>query len=102
MHLYLHLLLLLLLPSACKKTRRGGAAADFAGDFSAALVYAEEQREKSAANLDCIIKLKTKLEVEYVKALCTAFDDERKRDEVKARAIGSTPLSAAPYLKPYF
>ncbi len=69
------------------------------------MVYAEEQREKSAANLDRIVKLKTKLEIESVKALCTAFDDERKRDEVKARAIGSTLQSsavpAAPFLNQF-
>ncbi len=72
------------------------------GDSSAALGYAEEQHENATADLDSIIKLKTMLEMEYAKALYTAFDPERKLEIVKATAIGSTPLSAAPFSKPYF
>ena len=74
-----------------------------AGDFSAARLYAKEQREKSAADLDHIIKLKEELEMEYVKALCTAYVDEMERDKIEARANGSAPsAAAAPYLGEYF
>ncbi len=73
-----------------------------AGDFSAERLYAKKQCEKSVANLDSIIKKKEKLEMEYVKALCTAFDDARKRDKIEARAIGSAPSAADPYLEDLF
>ncbi len=53
--------------------------------------------------MDSIIKKKEKLEMEYVKALCTAFDDERKRDKIEARAIGSALQPPAdPYMEALF
>jgi hypothetical protein len=82
-----------------KKARKAGApppAIGGVGDPSAALGYAKEQHEKTTADLDRIIKLKTELEMEYVKALYTAFDTERKLEEVSTTMIGSIPSSADP------
>jgi hypothetical protein len=56
---------------------------------------AKVQHEKAKANVDRIIKLRTELEMEYVKALYIAFDMEKKLEEVSTTTIGST-LSAAP------
>jgi hypothetical protein len=71
-----------------------------AGDFSAARLYdAKKKCEKSGADLERIIKLKEVLEMEYVKALCTAYVDEMERDKIEARAL---QLSAAPHTDPCF
>ena len=59
---------------------RYAAAGGGAGDFSAARLYAKEKSEKSGADLARIIKLKADLEMEYVKALCTAYVDKMERD----------------------
>ena len=87
-----------------KKARKAGAPAPpqnaAEGDPSAALGYAKEQHEKATADLDHIIKFKIELEMEYAKALYTAFDTERKLEVVSA-TIGSTPSSADPLSQTY-
>ncbi len=60
---------------------------------------AKVQHEKAAANVDHIRKLRSELEMEYVKALYTAFDKERKLEEIST--IGSTS-STAPLLQYFF
>jgi hypothetical protein len=69
-----------------------------ASDFSAARLYdAKKKCEKSGADLERIIKLKEGLEMEYVKALCTAYVDEMERDKIEA-----LQTAAAPHTAPFF
>jgi hypothetical protein len=66
-----------------------------ASDFSAARLYdAKKKCEKSGANLERIIKLKEGLEMEYVKALCTAYVDEMERDKIEALQTAAVPHTA--------
>ena len=66
-----------------------------AGDFSAARLYdAKKKCEKSGADLARIIKLKEDLEMEYVKALCTAYVDEMERDKIEALQTAAAPHTA--------
>jgi hypothetical protein len=66
-----------------------------ASDFSAARLYdAKKKCEKSGANLERIIKLKEGLEMEYVKALCTAYVDEMERDKIEALQTAAAPHTA--------
>jgi hypothetical protein len=66
-----------------------------AGDFSAARLYdAKKKCEKSGADLERIIKLKEVLEMEYVKALCTAYVDEMERDKIEALQTAAAPHTA--------
>jgi hypothetical protein len=66
-----------------------------ASDFSAARLYdAKKKCEKSGADLARIIKLKEDLEMEYVKALCTAYVDEMERDKIEALQTAAAPHTA--------
>jgi hypothetical protein len=71
------------------------AAFGGASDFSAARLYdAKKKCEKSGADLARIIKLKEDLEMEYVKALCTAYVDEMERDKIEALQTAAAPHTA--------
>jgi len=77
-------------PQSAATAKRGGAS-----DFSAARLYdAKKKCEKSGANLERIIKLKEGLEMEYVKALCTAYVDEMERDKIEALQTAAAPHTA--------
>jgi hypothetical protein len=66
-----------------------------ASDFSAARLYdAKKKCEKSGADLARIIKLKEDLEMDYVKALCTAYVDEMERDKIEALQTAAAPHTA--------
>ncbi len=60
------------------------------GGEAAPMSDAKVQHEKVKANVDSIIKLRTELEMEYVKALYTAFDMEKKLEKIASTS------SAAP------